>query len=111
MMCLVLIFLTDMSYLPEASGIPPKRNDQEFESQRFEYPTNRGKDENLSQTKVVFNTYLYSNVFPKTTEQALPDPKWKKSMEEEITALEKNKTWEQCTLPRGKKIVGRNGCL
>ena len=27
-------------------------------------------------------------------------------MEEEITTLEKNKTLELCTLPRGKKIVG-----
>ena len=32
-------------------------------------------------------------------------------MEEEITALEKNKTWELCTLPREKKTVGCNGCL
>ena len=27
-------------------------------------------------------------------------------MEEEISALKKNETWEKCELPRGKKTVG-----
>ena len=27
-------------------------------------------------------------------------------MEEEISALNKNKTWEKCELPKGKKTVG-----
>ena len=27
-------------------------------------------------------------------------------MEEEISALDKNKIWEKCELPKGKKIVG-----
>ena len=83
-----------------------KRSDPEFESQRSRYPTNRGSNENLSQTTVAFNTSLYSNVLQKTTEEALQDPKWKRAMEEEIAALKKNKTWEQCILLRGKKRVG-----
>ena len=27
-------------------------------------------------------------------------------MEEEIRALEKNKTWSKCVIPKGKKMVG-----
>ena len=68
------------------------RYDPEFESQRSRYPPNRESNENLPQIVVAFNTSLYSNVLPKTTEEALQNPKWKKVMEEEITALEKNKT-------------------
>ena len=49
---------------------------------------------------------MYFNVLPKTTEEALQDSKWKKAMEEEISALNKNETWEKCKLPRGKKTVG-----
>ena len=87
-------------------GVSPKRYDPEFESERSQYPTNRGSNENLSQTATAFNTSLYANVQPKTTEEALQDPKWKKATKEEITTLEKNKTWEQCTLPKGKNTVG-----
>ncbi|CAO2827932.1 unnamed protein product [Amaranthus hypochondriacus] len=32
--------------------------------------------------------------------------KWKKEMEEEISALDKNETWEKCEIPKEKKMVG-----
>ena len=78
-------------------GIPPKRYDPEFEAQRSRYPVSKA---------LTFNTALYSNDVPKNVEEALQDPKWKKAMEEEISALKKNKTWENCQLPKGKKTMG-----
>nr|GFC34413.1 putative reverse transcriptase, RNA-dependent DNA polymerase [Tanacetum cinerariifolium] len=39
-------------------------------------------------------------------EQALKSKKWKKAMDDEMKALKKNNTWDQCALPQGKKLVG-----
>ena len=52
-----------------------------------------GNSEALSQIAVVFNTSLYSSIVPNNVEEALRDPNWKKAMEEEISALNKNETW------------------
>ena len=87
-------------------GIPPRRYDPEFESQRSRYPINQENQEHLSQMAVAFNASLYSGNLPKNTDYALSDPKWKKAMEEEILALKRNETWERCILPKGKRIVG-----
>lgn len=75
-------------------GVPPKRYDPEFESQRSRYPIEPTDRESLSHSTVAFNTSLYSNTLPRTTEEAHRDLKWKKAMEEEIMALKKNETWE-----------------
>ncbi|KAK8684075.1 hypothetical protein V6N13_040112 [Hibiscus sabdariffa] len=42
---------------------------------------------------------------PSGIDEALKDPKWRKAVEEEICALEKNATWTVTDLPQGK-----NGC-
>ena len=55
---------------------------------------------------MAFNTSLYSSTVPNNVEEALRDPNWKKAMEEEIFALNKNETWEKCELQKGKKTVG-----
>ena len=86
--------------------IPPRRYDLEFETQWSRYPVNRENNEALSQTVVAFNTSLYSSNVPNNVEEALRDPNWKKAMEEEISAFNKNETWEKCELPKGKKAVG-----
>ena len=86
-------------------GMPPKRYDPEFESQKSRYPICRRDDEQLSQTTVAFNTSLYSSTIPESTEEALRDLKWKQAMNEEIMALQKNETWEKCMLPSNKKTV------
>ena len=51
-------------------GVPPRRYDPEFESQRSRYPINR-ESSNLAQTAVAFQTSLYSKSLPKNTEEAL----------------------------------------
>ena len=100
--------LSNRYVLPPRSrrGIPPKRYDPDYESKRSRYPIYRSKDESLAETTLAFNTSLYSNKLPRNVEEALQDPKWKKAIEEEISALMKNKTWEKCELPKGKKTMG-----
>ena len=39
-------------------------------------------------------------------QEALTDPDWKKAMNEEMEALQRNTIWELVPLPKGKKIVG-----
>ena len=85
-------------------GVPPKRYDLKFETQRSRYPVNKGSNEALSQTVLAFNTALYYNDVPQNVKEALQDPKWKKAMVEEISALNKNETWEKCLLLSGKKL-------
>ena len=43
---------------------------------------------------------------PTKVSEALLDVKWAAAMKEEMTALQKNKTWELVSLPEGKKLVG-----
>ena len=39
-------------------------------------------------------------------EYAIKDRKWIEAMDEEINAIEKNKTWELFDLPKGKEVIG-----
>jgi hypothetical protein len=42
---------------------------------------------------------------PTQYSEAIKNPKWYKAMEEELEALEKNKTWKIIQLPKNKKLV------
>ena len=44
--------------------------------------------------------------FPSNVQDALADPKWRKAMNEEMEALQKNATWELVPLPKGMKPIG-----
>ena len=43
---------------------------------------------------------------PKTYKKALQDPMWKVALDQEISTLERNKTWLVVPLPHGKKAIG-----
>nr|GEY04544.1 putative RNA-directed DNA polymerase [Tanacetum cinerariifolium] len=60
---------------------------------------------NLSNNAKAFAVRLCSEEIPSSFEQALKSEKWKKAMDDEMKALKKNKTWDQCALPQGKKPV------
>ena len=60
---------------------------------------NKESNENLSKLAMAFNTALYSSDIPRSVEEAFQDPKWRKAIEEEFSALDKNETWERCKLP------------
>lgn len=39
-------------------------------------------------------------------EEAIMDRKWIEAMDEEINAIERNKTWDLVELPKGKEVIG-----
>eukprot|EP00253_Pinus_taeda_P018634 PITA_18634 len=39
-------------------------------------------------------------------EDAIKDKKWIEAMDEEMNAIERNKTWDLVELPKGKKVIG-----
>jgi hypothetical protein len=53
-----------------------------------------------------FVASLNCTSIPKKWEDAMRDPKWKVAMLEEMSALEKNKTWELVELPYSNEAVG-----
>ena len=87
-------------------GVPPRRYDPEYESKRLRYPVEKTDTGGLSRSALAFKTVLDTTKSPTTVEEALSSAHWRKAMEEEIKALKKNGTWEKCTLPSRKKIVG-----
>nr|GEY61898.1 putative reverse transcriptase, RNA-dependent DNA polymerase [Tanacetum cinerariifolium] len=70
------------------------------------YPMANIAEGNLSNNAKAFAVSLCSEEIPSSFEQALKSEKWKKAMDDEMKALKKNKTWDQCALPQGKKPVG-----
>lgn len=49
---------------------------------------------------------LLSMIEPETFAEASKDPHWVKAKEEEMTQIEKNKTWELVPCPKDKNITG-----
>jgi hypothetical protein len=43
---------------------------------------------------------------PAGYEEAIKDQKWQKAMEEELSMIKKNKTWELVDRPKDRKIIG-----
>ncbi|KAL5836713.1 hypothetical protein ACOSQ3_013882 [Xanthoceras sorbifolium] len=48
---------------------------------------------------------LFSDCDPTVFETAVKETKWRKAMDEEITAIERNNTWELTDRPRGHKTI------
>ena len=59
----------------------------------------------LSPAHKNFIVSLNTTITPNTVSEALIKREWKDAMREEMSALEKNKTWEILKRPRGKNIV------
>lgn len=49
---------------------------------------------------------LYADCDPVSYEEAAQQSKWRKAMDDEIVAIEKNDTWELVELPEGMKTIG-----
>ncbi|KAL4025768.1 hypothetical protein IC575_014173 [Cucumis melo] len=62
--------------------------------------------DNLSPQFRGFTASLYSTIIPKNIYTALECPEWKNAVMEEMKALEKNRIWEICALPKRHKTVG-----
>ena len=50
--------------------------------------------------------FLFANSRPLNFEETINDYKWRKAMDEEIKAIEKNETQELTTLPKGHEAIG-----
>ncbi|KAE8672566.1 G patch domain-containing protein TGH [Hibiscus syriacus] len=53
-----------------------------------------------------FTASINSVKIPRNVTEAFQSPEWKHAVEEEIKALQKNKTWSLTDLPEGKRAVG-----
>ncbi|MCR2848129.1 hypothetical protein KN825_16495, partial [Weizmannia coagulans] len=61
--------------------------------------------DNLSPTHRALVSSLDAIQIPRSIQEALKIPEWKKAVEEEATALKKNGTWVISKLPTRKKVV------
>ena len=88
-------------------GKPPNRYSPDHKEKKTNYPiANHVSTQRLSQSLKAFVHKLSSNHVPSTVQEALSNPKWTQATIEEMTALQKNDTWELMPLPKGKKTVG-----
>ena len=60
----------------------------------------------LSEPLKTFAYKLSIEYIPSTVEESFTDPQWTKAIMEEMTALQKNRTWMLVPLPEGKRKVG-----
>ena len=60
----------------------------------------------LSESNKSFVNQLSNVSIPNSVQEALPDPRWKASMNEEMKSLQKNEIWELVDRPLRKKPVG-----
>lgn len=60
----------------------------------------------LSKSYQAFVSTLDSVQVPGSMQEALEHPEWRKAVNEEVSALERNGTWIISELPQGKKPVG-----
>ncbi|WKA06568.1 hypothetical protein VitviT2T_024463 [Vitis vinifera] len=60
----------------------------------------------LSKSNKSFVNQLSTVAIPNSVQEALADPRWKATMNEEMKSLQKNETWELVECPPGKKPVG-----
>ncbi|KAK0587855.1 hypothetical protein LWI29_030041 [Acer saccharum] len=49
---------------------------------------------------------LFVDADPISFEEASKEKKWRSAMNQEIDAIERNKTWELTELPKGKSVLG-----
>ncbi|KAJ9561968.1 hypothetical protein OSB04_007128 [Centaurea solstitialis] len=87
-------------------GIPKKQYQPVLET-KAKYPIgDYVSSHRLAKSHALLVDKLSTVAIPNDVQEALRDEKWKKAMNEEMEALQKNQTWELVSLPSGKKTVG-----
>ena len=85
----------------------PRVNYEPLLTSKSQYPMNNFVSyHRLSKETEVFVNHLSAISIPSSVKEALKDPKWRESMNEEMRSLQKNSTWEVVDLPVGKTPVG-----
>jgi len=98
----------ESSVLPNRStrGQPAKRYEPSLHA-KSKYPVaNYISTGRLSKSYESFMNQISAVSVPNKVQDALDDPKWKRAMEEEMEALQKNNTWQLVSPPQGKRAVG-----
>jgi hypothetical protein len=81
-------------------GKPPARYSPDIAGKKSKYPiSNYLSTQRLSMPLKAFAYKLSSCHIPYAIHEALADPKWSQAIQEEMTTLEKNRTWDIVTLP------------
>ena len=99
---------SDRYQLPPRSnrGVPAERFSPE-PIKKPKYPiAHYVSTHRLSESSKSFVNDISTMHIPTKVSEALLDVKWAAAMKEEMTTLQKNKTWELVSLPEGKKLVG-----
>ena len=88
-------------------GKPPARYSPDIAGKKSKYlVSNYVSTQRLPMLLQAFAYKLSSCHIPYGIHEALANPKWSQAIQEEMAALEKNRTWDIFTLPQGKKTVG-----
>ena len=86
-------------------GIPKPTYEPKLSTQ-VKYPMNNYvSNHRLSESNKSFVNQLSTVAIPNSVQEALADPRWKATMNEEMKLLQKNETWELRECPPGKKPV------
>nr|GEV85925.1 hypothetical protein [Tanacetum cinerariifolium] len=80
-----------------------QEHDKEVPKKGAKYLMDNIAEWNLSNNAKAFAVSLYSEEIPSSIEHALKSKKWKNALDDEMKALKKNETWDQCALSQGKK--------
>ncbi|KAL4555898.1 hypothetical protein LXL04_038530 [Taraxacum kok-saghyz] len=87
-------------------GVPKKQYQPNLNA-KSRYPIdNYVSHHRLASSHALAINNLSSTSIPNNVQEAVKDEKWKKAMNEEMEALQKNETWELVKLLPGKKLVG-----
>jgi hypothetical protein len=87
-------------------GIPKKHYEPDPKA-KAKYPINNFvSTHKLSESLALTVNQLSTVSIPSSVQEALADPNWKKAMNEEMGALQRNHTWDLTPLSKGKKVVG-----
>ncbi|RVW68794.1 Retrovirus-related Pol polyprotein from transposon RE1 [Vitis vinifera] len=94
-----LIELEDSMYFLSESKL---QEEYHKEIQTLNYDYHISEENEFGQFKLVNQ----EAGIPNSVQEALADPRWKATMNEEMKSLQKNETWELVECPLGKKPVG-----
>lgn len=84
-------------------GVPKKQYSPDLKA-KSKYPiSNFVSNHRLGNSHASLVEELSTVTIPNNVHEAMNDTKWKKAMNEEMEALQKNNMWEIVKLPNGKK--------
>ena len=96
---------SDMS-LDEELGIPRLTTPGVRKSTRVRYPVDRLTYDGMTAIHYAYMVKVLEVPEPTIFEDAMGNAEWESAMDEEMDALDANKTWELVDLPAGKKPIG-----